>query len=99
MTDNETAIDNLAHWVEVLHEAKAEIAAQEERIAVAREKIEAALGDAETGTVGGEPVVRWTHVTSRRFDQTLAKARIPGDLLVQCYTESTSRRFALVDPS
>ena len=96
MTDID--IDDLAGWVDELRRATAAKAAAEERIAAARAHIEEALGDATTGLIGGQPVVKWTPVTSRRFDQSLAKATLPRELLDACYTTTTSRRFTLVEP-
>ena len=99
MTDNDTAVplDDLATWLDLYRQATDGIAALEERRKVARERIEAALGDAETGTVEGRPVVRWTHVTSTRLDQRKAKALLTvRGLLDDAMTETTSRRFVLV---
>jgi predicted phage-related endonuclease len=99
MTDTDTTVtlDDLSTWLDLYRQATDGIAALEERRKVAREHIEAALGDAETGTVGGRPVVRWTHVTSRRLDQTKAKGLLADyNLLDAAMTETTSRRFALV---
>lgn len=93
----ETPLDALANWIDLYRQATDGIAALEERRKVAREHIEAALGDAETGTVDGRPVVRWTHVTSRRLDQAKAKALLTAaGALDDAMTETTSRRFALV---
>lgn len=91
-----TELDELAGWLEIYKAAKAQIAKAEEAAAVAREKIEDAMGDDEVGTVGGEPVVRWTVVHSERFDQKKAKA-ILGDDAAACMVPTTSRRFTLVD--
>jgi len=90
-------LGDVARWVDVLKKATAAKREAEERIEIARGHIEAALGDAETGLVDGWPVVRWTRITSRRFDQTLAKTKIPADVLASCYTDSISRRFSIVD--
>lgn len=98
-TENDTAVplDDLASWLDLYRQATDGIAALEERRKVARERIEAALGDAETGTLDGRPVVRWTHVTTRRLDQTKAKALLTvRGLLEHAMTETTSRRFAIV---
>jgi predicted phage-related endonuclease len=98
MTDTDTAaLDDLTSWLDLYRQATDGIAALEERRKVARERIEAALGDAETGTVDGRPVVRWTHVTSRRLDQAKAKGLLADyNLLDDAMTETTSRRFVLV---
>lgn len=89
------AIDEVAGWVDVIRVAQQQIAQKQEVIAHARERIEDALGDAEVGTVDGAPAVRWTYVTSTRFDQKKAKA-ILGDEADACMTETTTRRFTLV---
>ena len=98
MTDHAVPLDDIAGWVAQLRAATEEKRAAEERIALARARIEDALGDAELGTVGGQPAVRWTTVSSRRLDQTLVKAHVPADVLGRCYLETTTRRFNLIDP-
>lgn len=90
-------LDDLATWVQLYADMTTAIAALEERKKAARERIESALGDAETGTVAGIPVVRWTHVTSSRLDQRKAK-QLLGDRVDEAMVETTSRRFVLVDP-
>ena len=90
-------LGDVARWVDILKTATAAKRQAEESIEVARGHIEAALGEAETGLVDGWPVVRWTRINSRRFDQTLAKERVPADVLALCYTTSTSRRFSIVE--
>lgn len=95
-TDTAVPLDDLEHWIDLLAEANAGIAALEERRRVARERIEEALGDAETGTVAGVPRVRWAHVTSKRLDQAKAK-QLLGDRLDEAMVETSSRRFVLVD--
>lgn len=90
------AIDEIVGWVTVLRKATEEKKRAEEVIAQAREKIEDALGDAEVGTVDGQPVVRWTFVRSERFDQKKAKALL-GDDAAACIVPIETRRFTLVD--
>lgn len=92
-----TGVEIGSAWIDVLKSATAAKREAEERIEVARGHIEAALGDAETGLVDGWPVVRWTRITSRRFDQTIAKTKIDPHVLASCYTTTTSRRFSIVD--
>lgn len=94
-SDGGVELDALQGWIDVYRKASAEKATAEAVMAQARVKIEDALGEAETGTIDGAPVVRWTRVTQRRFDQTLAKERLAPDVLAQCYTESTYRRFTV----
>lgn len=90
-----TPIDDSAGWLAIYQQAKQARDAAEETMSLAREKIEAALGDHEIGTIAGVPVVTWKHQTQRRFDQKIAKEIIPADLLAQCYIEQTSRRFTI----
>lgn len=96
-TPSPVALDDLATWIDLHRDTTLAIAALDERRKVAREHIEAALGDAETGTVAGIPVVRWTHVTSTRLDQRKAK-QLLGDRIDEAMVETVSRRFALIDP-
>lgn len=92
-----TEIDHLAGWLGILREAQAQKAKAEEAIAVARQHIEDALGDDEVGTIAGAPVVRWTHVVSRRFDTGKAKALLAPEQVDACTVESTTRRFVVVE--
>lgn len=94
--ENATPLDDLAGWIDVLRKAQGEKSRAEEVIAQARTKIEEALGETEIGTIDGTPVVRWTHVTSERFDQKKAKALL-GEQATACMVASQSRRFTLVD--
>ena len=91
-------LDDLTGWINVLRVAMTEKARAETVIAQARGKIEDALGDAEVGTVAGVPVVKWTTVTSSRFDQKAAREFL-GDAAASFMTETTTRRFTLADPS
>lgn len=101
MTDGTaTDLDDLTGWIDVLKAATAEKSRIDDVIAQARAKIEDALGDDEVGLVAGTPVVKWTHVTSTRFDQKRAKALLSPDELATCMVATESRRFTLVeDPS
>ena len=90
-----TALDELTGWIDIYRAAQDAIAKAEEAKAVAREKIEDALGDDEVGTIAGQPVVRWTFVHSERFDQKKAKELL-GDDVADCMVTSTSRRFEIV---
>ena len=92
-----TPLDELRGWIDIYTAGQEAKAKAEEAMAVAREKIEDALGDDEVGTVDGAPVVRWTHVTSTRFDQKAAKALLTQTQLAKCMVASESRRFTLVE--
>jgi predicted phage-related endonuclease len=90
-------IDELATYIDLMRAAQRDKAKAEEVIARCRDLIEEALGDNDEGTIGGEVAVTWRTVTARRLDQQKVKTVMPADLLNQCWTETTSRRFQLVD--
>jgi hypothetical protein len=93
---NDTDIDPIAGWVDIYKAGLKEKARIDEGLAIARAKIEEALGDAEVGRIGGQPVVKWTHVTTSRFDQGKAKAMLDDQQLAACTVETASRRFTIV---
>jgi len=94
---NEIALDDLAGWIAVYREGQLKKTAAEELMSTARAKIEDALGNADTGTIHGIPVVRWTHVITNRLDTKLAKTFLTPEQLAAATVESESRRFTLVD--
>jgi predicted phage-related endonuclease len=97
-TSDAVELDGLSSWLQMYRDLGDRIASLEEQRKEARTRIEAALGDAETGTIGGRPAVRWSHVTSTRLDQRVAKALLNDrGLLEAAMVETTSRRFVLVD--
>lgn len=83
-------------WVNAYKQAKQRLADDQELLDRCREQIEAALGDAEVGTVEGQPVVRNTTVTSTRLDTRKLKEQHP-DLYEQFCRPQMSRRFTVVD--
>lgn len=90
-------LDDLAPMIELYREAGSKIAEWTEIRDKVRAAIEQRMGEHETGTVAGQPVVRWVHVTSNRVDTTLLKANHP-DVYRACVTPQTSRRFTVVQP-
>ena len=94
---NEIKLDDLASWVWMLKQLKADRAQIDEQIEVAEGHIKDALGDADTGTIGGEPVIRWAHVITQRFDQKAAKAILSDEQIAACTKPSESRRFTIVE--
>ncbi len=88
---------DVAGWLELYKKTQAEIKALEEKASTAKEKIQEALGDNEVGTRDGSPVVRWTKVTSTRLDMKKAREVLDPKILEFLSSESTSRRFTLVD--
>jgi predicted phage-related endonuclease len=93
----EIELDALANWVVHLKQLRADRAQLDEQIEMAENQIKDALGDAEVGTIGGEPVIRWSHVVSNRFDQKAAKALLTDDQVAACTKPSESRRFTIVE--
>ena len=93
---SETEIDALLNWLILLKGLRADRADIDMQIEVAEGHIKDALGDAEVGTVNGEPVVRWSYVTTNRFDQKAAKELLTPDQVAQCTKPTESRRFTIV---
>jgi len=88
---------NISHWVDEYRRLKAQVSELTERLDIARSHIETALGDATIGFVDNQPVVRWTVVSSERFDVKKAREVLPPQVLNLLTSTSTSRRFTLVD--
>jgi hypothetical protein len=59
----------------------------------ARTAIEERLGEAEFATVGGEPVIRWAHIKTRRLDNGKLRESVDPAVLASCYVEGVQRRF------
>ena len=89
--------ESIAMWLEQYRSALAKIKEWEEVADVARSHIEAALGDAEVGYYKGQQVVRYTTVSSTRFDVKRAKEILPPQVLDVLQVQSNSRRFTLVN--
>jgi predicted phage-related endonuclease len=88
---------NVAAWLEQYKSALAKIKELQEIADVARAHIEQALGDSETGMFLNRPVVRWTHVESKRFDTKRAREILPAQVIEALEVTSISRRFTLVN--
>ena len=82
-------------WLEQYRHALAKIKEWEEVADVARSHIEASLGDNEIGLYKGQEVVRFTTVTSMRFDVKRAKEILPPQVLDVLQIQSNHRRFTL----
>jgi predicted phage-related endonuclease len=89
--------ENIAMWLEQYRHALAKIKEWEEVADVARSHIEASLGDNEIGLYRGREVVRYTSVTSTRFDTKRAKEILPPQVLDLLQVQSSHRRFTLVN--
>ena len=94
---SEVELDVVANWVQHLKQLKADRAEIDENIEQAENQIKDQMGDAEVGTIGGEAVIRWSHVVTNRFDQKAAKALLSDDQVAACTKPSESRRFTIVE--
>ena len=88
--------ENIAMWLEQYRHALQKIKEWEEVGDVARSHIEGALGDNEVGLYKGREVVKFSSVTSTRFDVKRAKEILPPQVLDVLNVQSTHRRFTLV---
>lgn len=95
--NNEIELDDLAGWIDKLRELKSQRTDIDEQIERAENKIKDALGEAETGLVDGEVAVKYTHITSQRFDVKTAKTILTDEQIATCTKESAYRRFTLVE--
>jgi hypothetical protein len=93
----EVELDALVNWVVHLKQLRQDRNMIDEQIELAEGHIKDALGDAEIGTLNGEPIVKWTHVITNRFDQKAAKALLTDDQVAACTKPSESRRFTIVE--
>ena len=93
----EVELDALVNWVIHLKQLRQDRNMIDEQIELAEGHIKDALGDAEIGTLNGEPIVKWTHVITNRFDQKAAKALLTDDQVAACTKPSESRRFTIVE--
>lgn len=85
-------LDDLAGTLAALRQVKAEAKELADRQAELENTIKAALGDCETGLIGGQPAVTWKQTTTRRVSTKALKADHP-DIAEACTETSTSRRF------
>ena len=84
-----TKIEELKTWEALLEEAKAEAEA-------IRDELKAEMLDKETEELylDGKYIMRWTSVTSNRFDSASFKRALP-DLYKAYLKQSLSRRFSI----
>lgn len=79
-----------AACVDLLKAAKVDKAVAEQRENEAKAQLQAALGDAEAGLVGGERVVSWRTQSARRLDGKALREAHP-DIAKQFTNETTQR--------
>jgi predicted phage-related endonuclease len=88
---------DISGWIELYKKTQADMKVLEEKANAAKEKIQEALGENEVGTLDGSVVVRWTKVVSTRLDMKKAREVLDPKILSFLSSETTSRRFTLVD--
>jgi hypothetical protein len=64
-----------------------------------RKQIERELGEADTGTIKGRNVVRWTHYTQRRLLASVVREKFSEAELADCWSDEPRRKFYLLDTS
>lgn len=89
--------DTAQAWLLQYKAIKAQMSELNEKLEVARQHLEFSLGEAETATIKGHPVVRWTRVEAKRFDTKKAREILPTQVIEALEVVSSSRRFTLVN--
>ena len=91
MTNTEmiTKIETLREWEALLEEAKAEVEAIRDEL-----KAEMLDQDTEELDVDGKYIIRWTPVTTNRFDSASFKKALP-EIYKAYLKQSMSRRFSI----
>jgi predicted phage-related endonuclease len=97
--DNKSVIldENTAQWLRQYRDALAKVKEWQEVADIARSHLEVALGENEVALYQGQEVVRWSSVTSKRFDVKKARETLPENVIALFEVEQISRRFTLVD--
>lgn len=78
-------------------EARAKQKEWAEKADIARQQVEAAMGECEVALVNGREAVRWTTVESHRIDTAKIREMLPADLVAKLETTTLSRRFVIVE--
>lgn len=89
--------DTAQAWLWQYKHTKAQISELEQKLQVAREHLEFALGDSELALIKGQPVIRWTKTESHRFDTKKARELLPPEVVEVLETKIVSRRFSIVE--
>jgi len=97
--DNKSVIldENTAQWLKQYRDALSKVKEWQEIADIARSHLEVALGENEVAIYQGQEVVRWSTVTSKRFDVKKAREMLPGNVISLFELEQVTRRFTLVD--
>jgi hypothetical protein len=89
--------DGTAQWLKQYRDALVKVKEWQEVADIARSHLEAAIGDNQHAIYQGREVIRWTSVSSKRFDVKKARELLPENVIELFETEQLSRRFTLVD--
>lgn len=89
-------LENLRWAVETLRWVKDREAEIKEAKDKARDAIEQALGDNDTGTLDGHDVISWRYSKRKALDQRVLRATYP-DVFDDCQRVTEVRRF-VIDP-
>lgn len=91
-----TDLNDVRGQVEILKWCKAKRAEIAELEKQAKEVVQAALGDAEFGSIDGELAVTWKTTKRRALDQKLLAELYP-DVAEECKSVTEVRRFEVCD--
>jgi hypothetical protein len=91
------ALDDLALILENIRIAKHNARSWSEVAETLMADVKARVGEAEVGTVGGEPVVRHSVRTVTRLDSKRLRAELPEPVLAPYLNVSTEHRYELVE--
>ena len=86
------------HWLDAYLNADAEIRRWTETRDACRANLEAALGNDDTATIDGAPVITWKWVDSIRIDTKKVKNLLPPEMLQAVQTVSSARVFRVTKP-
>lgn len=89
-------LDRLRWAVEILQNVKHQKAALKELEEQARDAVQEAMGDADSGTLDGREVITWKAHKRTALDQKLLKSAYP-DVFDLCRTTTEVRRFEVAD--
>jgi predicted phage-related endonuclease len=78
-------------------EAKAKQKEWAEKADIARQQVEAAMGECEIALVNGREAVRWTTVETHRIDTKRIREMLPEEMVAKLETTTITRRFSIVD--
>jgi hypothetical protein len=89
-------LEKVRDQVELLRWTKVRQAELKELEAAARDDVENIMGNADTGTLDGKPVIKWSTYKKRQLNQKMMREEIAE--IAEAYTELIDvRRFELVD--